>query len=42
MYWNDNQKSRYVNSENNNEYKKNELDINRAQKQIYKYHFNEK
>ena len=42
IYWNDNQKSRYVNSENNNEYKKNELDIIRSQSQVYNYHHNEK
>ena len=41
IYWNDNQKSRYVNSENNNEYKKNELDIFRSQSQVYNYHNNE-
>ena len=41
IYWNDNQKSRYVNSENNNEYRKNELGIIRSQSQIYNYH-NEK
>ena len=42
IYWNDNQKSRYVNSENNNEYRKNELDIIRSQSQVYNYHHNEK
>jgi len=42
IYWNDNQKSRYVNSENNNEYKKNELDIIRSQSKVYNYHLNEK
>ena len=42
IYWNDNQKSRYVNSENNNEYRKNELDIIRSQSQVYNYHYNEK
>ena len=41
IYWNDNQKSRYVNSENNNEYRKNELGIIRSQSQVYNYH-NEK
>jgi len=42
IYWNDNQKSRYVNSENNNEYRKNELGIIRSQSQVYNYHHNEK
>jgi len=42
IYWNDNQKSRYVNSENNNEYRKNELGIVRSQSQVYNYHHNEK
>jgi len=42
IYWNDNQKSRYVNSENNNEYRKNELDIIRSQSKVYNYHYNEK
>ena len=42
IYWNDNQKSRYVNSENNNEYRKNELGIIRSQSQVYNYHYNEK
>ena len=42
IYWNDNQKSRYVNSENNNEYRKNELGIIRYQSQVYNYHHNEK
>jgi polyphosphate kinase len=42
IYWNDNQKSRYVNSENNNEYRKNELDIIRSQSKVYNYHNNEK
>ena len=42
IYWNDNQKSRHVNSENNNEYRKNELDIIRSQSQVYNYHHNEK
>ena len=42
IYWNDNQKSRYVNSENNNEYRKNELGIIRSQSQVYNYHNNEK
>ena len=41
IYWNDNQKSRYVNSENNNEYRKNELGIIRSQSQVYNYHHNE-
>lgn len=41
IYWNDNQKSRYVNSENNNEYRKNELGIVRSQSQVYNYHRNE-
>jgi len=41
IYWNDNQKSRYVNSENNNEYRKNELGIIRSQSQVYNYHNNE-
>jgi polyphosphate kinase len=41
IYWNDNQKSRYVNFENNNEYRKNELGIIRSQSQVYNYH-NEK
>ena len=38
IYWNDNQKSRYVNSENNNEYRKNELGIIRSQSHVYNYH----
>jgi len=42
IYWNDNQKSRYVNSENNNEYRKNKLGIIRSQSQVYNYHNNEK
>ena len=42
IYWNDNQKSRHVNSENNNEYRKNELGIIRSQSQVYNYHHNEK
>ena len=42
IYWNDNQKSRCVNSENNNEYRKNELGIVRSQSQVYNYHHNEK
>ena len=42
IYWNDNQKSRYVNSENNNEYRKNELGIIRSQSKVYNYHNNEK
>ena len=42
IYWNDNQKSRYVNSENNNEYRKNELGIIRSQSHVYNYHHNEK
>ena len=42
IYWNDNQKSRYVNSENNNEYRKNDLGIIRSQSQVYNYHHNEK
>ena len=41
IYWNDNQKSRCVNSENNNEYRKNELGIIRSQSQVYNYHHNE-
>ena len=41
IYWNDNQKSRYVNSENNNEYRKNDLGIIRSQSQVYNYHHNE-
>lgn len=41
IYWNDNQKSRCVNSENNNEYRKNELAIIRSQSQVYNYHHNE-
>ena len=31
-----------VNSENNNEYRKNELGIIRSQSQVYNYHHNEK
>ncbi len=42
IYWNDNQKSRYVNSEKNNEYRKNELVTIRSQSQVYNYHHNEK